>query len=511
MGLGAAVLAVYVAVLALLAVSGLHRARLVVARLRAKPPSRPADPVVWPRVTVQLPLFDERFVAERLIAAAGALDYPRDRLSVQVLDDSTDDTTARAAAAVQRLCERGVDAVLIHRTVRRGFKAGALAEGLRVAPGELIAIFDADFVPEPDFLRRTVPFLAADAGIGMVQTRWGHLNADDGWLTRAQATLLDAHFTVEHGARAALGRWFNFNGTAGVWRRDAIATAGGWSADTLTEDLDLSYRAQLGGWRFVYLDDVVAPAELPASIAAFKTQQARWARGSIQTARKLLWQLWRARVPLGTRVEATFHLTANAGWPLGLLVALLLPPAIAIRGRGAPLPVDVVDALLFLAATGSAVAFYSTAIRATTPAGAVGRRLLGIPVALALGAGMSAHQTWAVVLGLVGPTGGFVRTPKQGGTRYAGYRVPVHAVAVVELALAVYLWAATIAALASGSYASVPFVVLFATGFSMVGVASVADTLSHARAASAGTQTSGHSHAGSVQVPAAASKRASTA
>ena len=286
---GGVVLALYYLVLSVLALYGMHRLVLLAIFFwtRRRNPERPPDPDLWPRVTVQLPIFNERYVATRLIDAVCALDYPRDRLEIQVLDDSTDDTRERVAACVERQRRLGFDIRHLHRTDRTGYKAGALAAGCAEARGDLLAIFDADFVPPTDFLLRTVPYFA-DQEIGVVQARWEHVNRDYSLLTQAQAIFLDAHFRIEHQARNRGGNFFNFNGTAGLWRRQAIDDAGGWQHDTLTEDLDLSYRAQLAGWRFLFLPDVVAPAELPVDANAFKRQQFRWAKGSVQTARKLL-------------------------------------------------------------------------------------------------------------------------------------------------------------------------------------------------------------------------------
>jgi len=284
------ILVLYFFVLSILAIYGWHRYYLVYLYTKHKDqaPVAPCELPNLPRVTVQLPIFNEMYVADRLIDAVCELDYPSDLLEIQVLDDSTDETTSIAALAVRRHAARGADIRYLHRVDRTGYKAGALEAGLAEATGEFIAIFDADFIPPKDFLKRTLPYFGTDSRIGMVQARWGHINQDYSLLTKIQSILLDAHFVLEHGARNRSGCFFNFNGTAGVWRREAIGSAGGWQHDTLTEDLDLSYRAQLAGWRFVFLPDVVSPAEVPVEMNSFKSQQHRWAKGSIQTCMKLL-------------------------------------------------------------------------------------------------------------------------------------------------------------------------------------------------------------------------------
>jgi cellulose synthase/poly-beta-1,6-N-acetylglucosamine synthase-like glycosyltransferase len=467
------VLGSYLGVLGLLSLNGLHRAWMVWVWWR-RPPS-PPTPVLdhHPRVTVQLPVFNERYVVERLVLACAALRWPADRLQIQVLDDSTDETADLAAAVVARLRAEGIDVEHLRRGVRTGFKAGALAHGLATATGEFVAVFDADFVPPPDFLERSVPWFA-DPDVGMVQARWGHLNDEDSWITRAQATLLDGHFVIEHTARFLSGRWFNFNGTAGVWRRTAIASAGGWQHDTLTEDLDLSYRAQLAGWRFVYLPDLVAPAELPPTLAAFKTQQHRWAKGSVQTARKLLGPIWRSPAPLATKLEATSHLCANASYPLVVVLTLLLPLAVAARLQQGP-SLDLllrIDLVLFVCAVGPFVLFYAAGIFGSGrphPA----RRLARLPLVLAVGLGMAVAQSRAVFEGLAGEVGAFVRTPKHGGLRRVAYATSARGLAGVELVLAFYLALACVYVVTEGYLASLPFLALFCVGYGSIGLGSL--------------------------------------
>lgn len=462
----------YVVVLSLLSVNGLYRLLHVVAwaaRRHDPCPPFPPDP---PYLTVQLPLFNERYVVERLVRAAAAIRYPRDRLLIQILDDSTDDTTEIAARVAAEVRAGGVDVELVHRTDRLGFKAGALAAGLARAKGDLVAIFDADFVPSPDFLEVTVPWFA-DERLGCVQARWGHLNATDSWLTDAQSVLLDGHFVIEQAARSGRGRWFNFNGTGGVWRRQAILDGGGWEHDTLTEDLDLSYRAQLAGWRFRFLEDVLAPAELPPDMVAFKSQQHRWARGSVQTARKLLGRIWASRAALADKVETTAHLVATFNYPLVVLLSLLLPPALVARDLGGELVGAMVtyDWLLFPFAFFPFVVYYAAAIGGSakdslrSPWGRIAR----LPVVLALGLGMSISQSRAVFEGFTGPVGTFVRTPKRGDATGGGYRLGWRGLAGLEIAFALYLGAAMLYALAIGAFTTLPFLALFVGGYGAVG------------------------------------------
>ncbi|MEQ1566193.1 MAG: glycosyltransferase [Myxococcota bacterium] len=510
MGWPEAVLGAYLAVLGVLSFNGLHRLWLLWVWARSSPRPTPPFPADPPRVTVQLPLFDERYVAERVIRAAAALRYPRDRFRIQVLDDSTDDTTAICADVVAELAAAGLQIELVHRTDRTGFKAGALERGLSTTPDELVAVFDADFVPDPSFLERTVPHFA-DPGVGMVQARWGHLNADDSWLTRAEATLLDGHFVIEHTARNVSGRWFNFNGTAGIWRRDAIVAGGGWQHDTLTEDLDLSYRAQLAGWRFVYLPEVVAPAELPADLPAFKSQQHRWAKGSIQTAKKLLARIWRAPVGLPIKIEATSHLCANLSYPLVVVLTVLLPFAVAARTEHAnELQTLIrVDLVLFLFAVLPFVAFYGAAVHGSGAPGRLGR-WARLPVVLALGLGMAASQTRAVLEGWFGEVGTFARTPKRGDARSVVYLAATRGLVWAELALATYLAAAIVYAVSRGYWGSLPFLLLFAGGYGVVGLGTWFGGRGQSRATDAGTQVTHHSHGASDHRPVAGSNAANT-
>ncbi len=345
-------LAAYFFVLIILAVYGWHRYYLVYLymRNRGREPRSGPPLLPLPVVTVQLPLYNEMYVADRLIESVCRIEYPRELLEIQVLDDSVDETRSIAELAVRRFAEEGIDIKYFHRTDRTGFKAGALEAGLKVARGEFIAIFDADFTPGSDFLARLMPHLA-DPGVGMVQARWGHINQDYSLLTKIQSILLDGHFVLEHGGRYRSGRFFNFNGTAGVWRRQAIDEAGGWQHDTLTEDLDLSYRAQLRGWRFVFVSSVIAPAEVPVEMNGFKSQQHRWAKGSIQTCCKLLPTILRANLPLGVKVEAFFHLTANFNYPLMCVLSVLMFPSMVIRYNMGWYEMLLIDVPLFFAAT----------------------------------------------------------------------------------------------------------------------------------------------------------------
>ncbi len=464
------ILALYYLILVILAGYGVHRLFLVglYYRYRNRDSKRPPDPACWPRVTVQLPIFNERYVVTRLIAAASRLDYPRDRLEIQVLDDSTDDTPEIVAQQIAELRARGVPIVHLRRGNRQGFKAGALEHGLEKSQGELIAVFDADFIPRPDFLRLTVPYFA-DPAIGMVQGRWDHVNRDYSLLTRIQAIFLDGHFLLEHQVRNRSGRFFNFNGTAGIWRRRAIEEAGGWQHDTLTEDLDLSYRAQLIGWRFLFLPEVKVPAELPVDIRAFKSQQARWAKGSMQTARKLLRRILTARLPLSVKCEAFIHLTNNLGYPLMILLSVLIFPAMVVR-RGGPIDLLLlIDLPLFLAATVSVMVFYVVSQRAAGRT--LGNTVKALVPLMGLGIGLALSNGAAVLEGLARRGGTFERTPKYRietrgdvwrGKTYQALRNPGW---WLEGLFALYFLVCCALAFGSGMWMSIPFLWLFLQGY----------------------------------------------
>jgi len=471
-------LGTYFFVLVILAVYGWHRYYLVYLYLRnrGKEPGVGATLSPQPVVTIQLPLYNEMYVADRLIASVCAIEYPRELLEIQVLDDSTDETRGIAEAAVRRFAAEGVDIKYLHRTDRTGYKAGALEAGLKQARGEFIAIFDADFLPSSEFLTRIMPQFA-DPKIGMVQARWGHINEDYSLLTKIQAILLDGHFVLEHGGRYRAGRFFNFNGTAGVWRASAIADAGGWQHDTLTEDLDLSYRAQLRGWRFVFLSDLIAPAEVPVEMNAFKSQQHRWAKGSIQTCRKLLPEILRADVPLGVKAEAFFHLTANFNYPLMCVLSVLMFPSMVIRYNMGWYEMMLIDVPLFFAATFSVCNFYMMCQREIHRDWRA--RIKYLPFLMSIGIGLCINNTRAVFEALFNKESEFARTPKYriegDADEWVGkkYRQSVAVQPLIELALGLYFTATVFYALANQIYGTVPFLVLFQIGFLYTGLCSL--------------------------------------
>jgi cellulose synthase/poly-beta-1,6-N-acetylglucosamine synthase-like glycosyltransferase len=470
----------YLAVLLLLAVYGFHRSTLVYLFYRYKKhrpePKRVYSDDELPRVTVQLPLFNEMYVIERLLDAVAKLDYPRAKLEIQVLDDSTDETQGICRKKVIELQKRGYDVHYIHRDDRTGFKAGALENGLRHAKGEFALVFDADFVPNPHMLREMIHYFS-DEKVGMVQARWGHVNRDYSRLTEVEAIMLDGHFIIEHTARHRSGRFFNFNGTAGMWRIKTIQDAGGWQHDTLTEDMDLSYRAQLKGWEFIYLPDIVSPAELPVEMNSFKSQQFRWAKGSIQVAKKLLPTILRSNIPRRVKFEAFFHLTNNFAYPLLLVLSLLLLPNLLVRTHHGIREMLLLDLPLFFGTTLSVVSFYIVAAREVRPHGwaDVFRYL---PLMLSVGIGLCINQTRAVFEALMGKETEFVRTPKHGvETRTSSwaekrYRSMKTLIPYFELFMAAYFGAALLVAYRGSHFFSMPFLLLFLVGFLYVGALS---------------------------------------
>ncbi len=466
----------YFTILIILSIYGIHRYCLTYLYLRnrhkaVKPSGKFAE---LPRVTVQLPIYNERYVVERLLEAVTRIDYPRERLDIQVLDDSTDETRIVCSRLVSEYASAGVPITYHHRTNREGFKAGALAEGLKTAAGELIAIFDADFAPPSGILHQMVHYFT-DPKIAVVQGRWTWINRHYSTLAEIEAILLDGHFVIEHGGRNFTGRFFNFNGTAGMWRRTAIVDAGGWQHDTLTEDTDLSYRAQLKGWKFVYAQDIVCPSELPVEISSFKTQQARWAKGLIQVAKKILPQVWRSSEPLTIKLEATFHLTANIAYPLMILFSLILLPALIVRFYQGWFQMLYLDLPLFLASTCSVGTFYMVAQRELYP-GEWRRRIMYIPFLMAMGIGLAVTNSKAVIEALIGRKTEFVRTPKyRVEAREEGWETKkyVHRqsgwIPAIELSLAGYFLFTSIYSYNMENYLTTPFLLLFFIGYSYMG------------------------------------------
>jgi len=472
----------YFLVLFVLATYGLHRYWLVYDyyKYRRNIPGPPPQATRWPRVTVQLPIFNERYVIERLVEAVSRFDYPHEFLDIQVLDDSTDETQQVASACVARFAAQGLPISYIHRTNREGYKAGALENGLKTAQGEFVAIFDADFIPAPDFLRRSIPYFENEK-IGMVQTRWTYLNRDYSLLTQVETILLDGHFVVEHGARSRRGTFFNFNGTAGVWRRQAIEDAGGWEHDTLTEDTDLSYRAQLCGWKFLYLPDIECASELPVDMNGFKAQQARWAKGLMQTAKKILPRVMKSNAPWHVKAEAFFHLTANISYPLMVLLSTMLLPAMIVRFYQGWVQMLLIDLPLFLASTCSISSFYLVAQKELRPKN-WWRTFLYMPFVMATGIGISVRNAQAVIEAIIGKKSEFARTPKykiegKGDSFVAKkYKNKAGWMPYAEVLLGVYFFFTVLYAILNENYATVPFLLLFVWGYLYTGFMSLGQT-----------------------------------
>ena len=472
------VLISYFGALSILAVYGLHRYHLVYLYFKYKDnrPKPKGKLKELPKVTVQLPIFNELYVVERLIDSVCRMSYPRHLLEIQVLDDSTDETCAVAQRLVRDYAARGFKIHYLRRPSREGFKAGALEYGLKRSSGELITIFDADFTPHRGTLLDTVHFFS-DPKVGMVQIRWDHINRDYSLLTKVQSILLDGHFIMESGTRNRSGRFFNFNGTAGIWRRSAIEEAGGWEHNTLTEDLDLSYRAQMKGWKFVFLPGLTAPAEIPVDMNSFKSQQYRWAKGSIQTCRKILPMILAGNWPLAVKIESFFHLTANISYPLMVLLGLLLFPALIIRFHQGWFELLLLDLPLFMAATFSVSSFYVVSQREVYADWK--SRLKYLPFLMSVGIGLSVSNSKAVLEALLGIRSPFLRTPKfniqspRENWRAKKYRARVGFLPCLEVALGIYFALMVLYAIDTEIYGTIPFLLLFMVGYLYTGLMSL--------------------------------------
>ncbi|MDQ3666107.1 MAG: glycosyltransferase [Acidobacteriota bacterium] len=483
------ILILYFAILTVLAVYGGYRIKQVIDFWRYRkfipvPKGKFAEEDL-PVITVQLPLFNEMYVVERLVKAVTEIDYPREKFEIQVLDDSTDETVKLAEATVAKYAQHGFDIHCLHRADRTGFKAGALAQGLKVAKGELLAIFDADFVPKPDCLRKLVDFFT-DPLVGCAQMRWSHINGDYNLLTRLQTIMLDGHFVVEQTTRNRTGGFFNFNGTAGIWRRRAIALSGGWQHDTLTEDTDLSFRAQLMGWKFVYLLDKEAPAEIPVEINAFKAQQRRWAKGVMQVGLKLYPRIWRAPLPLRVKLEMFFRLTGNISYPLMIVASFLQFPLLLVRYNQPFYHLMILDLPLLFFSSISVFLFYGTAVwyldERRTP------RMLHLPLVMGLGIGLAFSNARAVMEALLGIKSDFVRTPKYSVEqtndetwKAKKYKRKRGLLPLLELSFSVYFLLAIVYAARLHMWGTIPFLSLFFFGFGYMGVMSILQTTSGRR------------------------------
>lgn len=471
------VLAAYFVALLILFVFGLHGFIMIYyyKKYRYVKPI-PKDKVDEPFVTIQLPLYNEMYVVERLINSVCEIDYPKDKLEIQVLDDSTDETVQIVANAVNQKKLEGFDIHHIRRPNREGFKAGALKEGMKTAKGEFIAIFDADFIPQKNFLRKTLAFFT-DKKIGMVQTRWEHLNGDFSLITKAQALALDGHFVIEQTVRNKAGFFINFNGTGGVWRKECIEDAGNWHTDTLTEDLDLSYRAQLNGWKFIFLKDFTSPAELPSEINALKSQQFRWTKGAIETAKKILPLVWKSDLPLRIKLQSTFHLTNNIVFPFILLAAILNVPLIYVKNSGAHDAYFTILSLFVFAFISSFIFYlYSQKdIRKDWR-----KKIALFPLFMAGSMGFAVNNSRAVVEGLLSRKSEFVRTPKFRlesekdswvGKRYTSKKIGLSV--YVELIMALYCLVGIASSIYFAEIAALPFQILFFLGFAFVSLTSI--------------------------------------
>jgi cellulose synthase/poly-beta-1,6-N-acetylglucosamine synthase-like glycosyltransferase len=478
------VLIIYFSILTVLAIYGVYRVKQVIEFWRySRFPPRAKDTFaedILPHITVQLPLFNEMYVVERLVKAVTEIDYPRYRVEIQVLDDSTDETVNIARGTVENYAAQGYDIHYIHRDDRTGFKAGALENGMKTAKGELIAIFDADFVPKSDFLRKLVHFFT-DPTVGCAQMRWAHINGSYNLLTRLQTIMLDGHFVIEQTTRNRTGNFFNFNGTAGIWRREAIELSGGWQHDTLTEDTDLSFRAQLMGWRFVYLLDEEAPAEIPVEVNAFKAQQRRWAKGVLQVWFKLYRRIWYADLPLRVKLEMFFRLTGNISYPLMIVASFMQFPLLLVRYNQGLHQLMMLDVPLLFFSTVSVVLFYGSAVWYLDKNRA--SRLLHLPLVMSLGIGLAFSNARAVFEALVGVKSEFVRTPKyrvektdDESWKRKKYKRKHGWLPLLELSFAIYFVFAIAYALRMHMWGPIFFLLLFCFGYGYMGILSLLQT-----------------------------------
>jgi cellulose synthase/poly-beta-1,6-N-acetylglucosamine synthase-like glycosyltransferase len=471
-----AIMVPYFAVLSVLSVYGLHRYAMIRGYMKHRKQFLAQEPAgrfaELPRVTIQLPIYNEQYVVERLLEETSKIDYPLELLQIQVLDDSTDETHPFTARLVEDYREAGLPIEYIHRDNRHGYKAGALENGLKTATGEIVAIFDADFIPPRDFLQRTVHYFT-DPKVGMVQTRWGYLNRHQNILTEVQAMLLDGHFVLEHIARAGGGLFFNFNGTAGIMRKSMIQDAGGWQHDTLTEDSDLSYRAQLKGWKFVYVPTIECASELPVETYSFQVQQSRWAKGLTQVALKLLPRILRSDLPFRVKAEAFFHLTPNISYPLMIIVSAMMLPVMIVRFYMGWFEMLLIDFPLIVASFWSISAFYLIAHRALFPK-TWKRAFLFLPALMAAGVALTIINSRSVFEALIGYQTAFARTAKYGSqastqTLNAGYRRRSGWLPYAELAVGTCFLGIVIFAINSMNYLAVPFLLLFVGGYYWAG------------------------------------------
>ncbi len=472
-----ALLIPYFGILAVLSIYGMHRFETIRTYFKYRKKATQETNVGFehlPPVTIQLPLYNERYVLERLIDETVKMEYPRELLQIQVLDDSTDDTHDFADALCEKYRNMGHNIQYLHRTNREGFKAGALQEGLKSATGEFVAVFDADFIPPVDFLTRTIHHFA-DPKVGVVQTRWSYLNRDFNFLTEVEGMLLDGHFILEHGARSRAGLFFNFNGTAGILRVSMIADAGGWQHDTLTEDSDLSYRAQVKGWKFVYLPGIDCPSELPVEMHGFQVQQFRWAKGLTQCAKKLLPDLLHAKLPFRVKLEAIMHLTPNISYPLMMIVSALMLPVMIVRFYMGAWEMMLLDFPLIIASFWSLSAFYVIAQRELHPK-TWKRSFMILPMLMAVGVGLTLINTRAVLEALFGVKSGFVRTPKYAieGTQQKRMAVKKYKrksgwLPYFELACGTYFLYMCYFAVSTFNYPTLPFLSLFVCGYYWAG------------------------------------------